>query len=256
MNIHKTAIIDKKAKLADDCFVGPYTCIGRDVTIGSGTRIAQFCVIEGKTSIGKNCKIFTGAVIGSVPQDLKFKGEDTSLEIGDNNTIREYATINKGTKESGTTKIGNNNLLMAYTHVAHDCLIGSDCIIANCGTLAGYVTLEDKVIIGGLVAIHQFVKVGTLAIVGGCSKVIKDVVPFSTADGHPVKIYGLNRIGLERAGISQDVRSQINKAFKILFKSGLSIPHALEKIETELENSSEIRHLIEFIKKSERGIAR
>lgn len=256
MNIHPTAIIEKNAKVADDCFVGPYAFIGNDAIIEKGTMIGQFCVISGKTKIGKNCRIFAGAVIGTAPQDLKYKGEDTKLEIGDNNTIREYTTINKGTQKNGITKIGNNNLLMAYTHVAHNCVIGNDCIIANCGTLGGYVVLEDKVIIGGLTGIHQFTRIGTLSIVGGCSKVVQDIVPFSTADGHPAKIFGLNTIGLKRAGIQQKERSNLHKAFKILFNSGLSIPHAIEKIKQELENTPQISKLIEFIKNSERGIAR
>lgn len=255
-NIHPTAIVNPCAKLAKNVEIGPYSIIGPNVSIDEGTIIGTNCVIDGNTTIGKNCRIFTGAVIGSIPQDLKFKGEETFLEIGDNNIIREYVTINLGTKATGKTVIGNNNLIMAYSHIAHDCRIGNEVIIANVGTLAGHVTIEDKAVIGGMVAIHQFVRVGTLSIIGGCSKVIQDIPPYSTCDGHPAKFYGLNVTGLRRAGIKLEVRNALKIALKILFKSQLSISSALEEIEKRFSSYKEIKYLINFVKNSQRGVCR
>ena len=254
--IHSTAVISKKAKLAKDILIGPYAIVGDGVTIGTATKIGAHCVIDGNTVIGEGCEIFTGAVLGSPPQDLKYKGEKSFLEIGNNNIIREYCTMNPGTGENGKTIVGNNNVFMAYSHIAHDCIVGNNCIIANCGTLAGHVTIEDKAVVGGLVAIHQFVKVGRLSIIGGCSKVVQDVLPFSTCDGHPARIYGLNLIGLRRDGIEKEAMEKLNRAFKILFNLGLSIKHALERIEKEIKPSDEISYLVSFIKTSKRGISR
>lgn len=256
MNIHPTAIINPKAQLNSEVEVGAFSFIGPNVKIGSGTKIGMHCVIDNRTTIGKNCRVFTGAIIGSFPQDLKYKGEKSFLKIGDNNIIREYCTLNLGTGDGGTTQVGNNNLLMAYSHIAHDCVVGDDCIIANCGTLAGHVTIEDKAVVGGLVAIHQFVRMGTLSIVGGCSKVVQDIPPFSTCDGHPTKVYGLNLIGLKRADLSEKAIDGLKRAFKILFRQGLTISHAVERIQKEIPPSPEIKHLLKFIQTSERGICR
>jgi len=254
MQIHPTAIVSKKAKLADDIKVGPYSIIGDGVRIGQQTQIGAHCVIEGNTTIGGACEIFTGAVIGSIPQDLKYKGEKVFLEIGERNVIREYCTFNPGTGDGGRTVIGNNNLFMAYAHIAHDCVVGNDCVIANNGTLAGHVTIEDKAIVGGLVAIHQFVKIGTLSIIGGCSKVVQDIPPYSTCDGHPARVYGLNLVGLRRQNISKESIEQLNRAFKTIFNSGLSVKHSLEKIEKEMPPTREVSYLVNFIKNSQRGV--
>ncbi|MBU2541789.1 MAG: acyl-ACP--UDP-N-acetylglucosamine O-acyltransferase [Candidatus Omnitrophica bacterium] len=256
MDIHKTAIVDKQAQLTDDVEIGPYCFIGPDVKIASGSRIGAHAVIEGHTSIGKNCKIFTGACLGSIPQDLKYQGEKTYLEIGENNIFREYVTVNLGTESGSKTVIGKNNLLMAYSHVAHDCIVGDECIIANCGTLAGHVTIQDKAVIGGLVAVHQFVTVGRLSIIGGCSKVVQDIPPFSTCDGHPTRVYGINMVGLKRNGVSQEEIMQLKKSFKILFMSKLSFPHAIEKVKAQIRVSQSISYLIDFIKNSKRGVCR
>lgn len=256
MNIHPTAVVSPKAKLADSVSVGPFSVISDNVTIGAGTKIGSHCVIEGNTAIGKNCEIFTGAVLGSRPQDLKFKGEKVFLEIGDNNIIREYCTLNPGTQEGGKTIIGGNNLLMAYSHIAHDCKVGNGCVLANNSTLAGHVNIEDKAVIGGIVAIHQFVRIGMLSIIGGCSKVVQDIPPYSTCDGHPARVYGLNLIGLRRKGVSGDSIKQIGRAFKIFFNSGLSVKHSLERVEKELEKTEEIVYLVNFVKSSERGLTR
>ncbi len=256
MRIHPSAIVSPKAKLADSVSVGPFSIISDNVAIGADTKIGSHCVIEGNTAIGKGCEIFTGAVVGSRPQDLKFKGEKVFLEIGNNNIIREYCTLNPGTQEGGKTLIGDNNLLMAYSHIAHDCRVGNGCVLANNCTLAGHVTIEDKAVIGGIVAIHQFVRIGMLSIIGGCSKVVQDIPPFSTCDGHPARVYGLNLIGLRRKGVSKDSIKQIDQAFKIFFNSGLSLKHALERVEKELQKTEEISYLVNFAKNSERGMAR
>ena len=256
MRIHPSAIISPGAKLADNVSVGPYSIISDNVNIGAGTKIGAHCVIEGNTTIGKNCEIFTGAVVGSRPQDLKFKDEKVFLEIGNNNIIREYCTLNPGTAEGSKTVVGNDNLLMAYSHVAHDCRVGNGCVLANNSTLAGHVSIEDKAVIGGLVAIHQFVRIGMLAIIGGCSKVVQDIPPFSTCDGHPARVYGLNLIGLRRKGISHEAIKRIDQAFKLIFNSGLSSKHALERVEKEIEKTEEINYLINFVKSSERGLTR
>lgn len=258
--IHPTAIVDKRAQLADDVEVGPYSIIGPDVKIGPGTVVGSHCVIEGWTTIGRDCGIFTGAVIGGVTQDKKFKGERSFVDIGDDNNIREYVTINRGTSKDSVTKIGNGNLIMAYSHIAHDCIIENNVVIANCGTLAGYVTVEDGAILGGLAAVHQFVHIGTLSIIGGCSKVVKHIPPYATADGHPTKIYGLNLTGLRRAGIPQESRLILKNAFKILINSGFSVTHALKEIETALPQIKEIKRLVQFLttvkEDGERGVCR
>lgn len=256
MKIHPSSIVSKKTKLSEGVEVGPYSLIGDSVVIGARTKVGAYCVLEGNTSIGKNCEIFTGAVIGSRPQDLKYKGEKVFLEIGDGNIIREYCTFNPGTEEGAKTTIGNNNLFMAYSHIAHDCIVGNDCIIANNGTLAGYVKVEDNAVIGGLVAIHQFVRVGTLSIIGGCSKVVQDIPPYSTCDGHPARVYGLNIIGLRRNNISKEAIECLGRAFKILFNSSLSVKHALEKLENEVAQTKETLYLTNFVKNSRRGLVR
>jgi len=256
MEVHRTAIIHPKAKLADSVSIGPYSIIGEHVVIKENTCIGAHCCIEGYTTIGLRNKVFTGAVIGSPPQDLKFKGERSFIEIGDDNTIREYVTINPGTAKDEKTVIGNNNLLMAYSHIAHNCLVGNNIIIANGGTLAGHVTIEDKAIIGGLVAIHQFTRIGKLSIIGGCSKVVQDIPPFSTCDGHPARIYGLNSTGLKRDGVSREDRLALKKVFKILFFSDLSLSGAISQAKKEFSKCELVSYLIDFIKKSKRGIAK
>ncbi len=255
MSIHPTAIVSKKAKISEGVQIGPYSIVGDNVAIGLDTKVGAHCVLDGYTTIGKGCEIFTGAIIGSRPQDLKYKNEKTFLEIGDNNIIREYCTFNPGTEEGGRTVVGNGNLFMAYSHVAHDCIVGNNCIIANNGTLAGHVTLEDGVVIGGLSAIHQFVRVGHLSIIGGCSKVTQDIPPYSTCDGHPAVIYGLNLVGLRRRNIAAASIKNLKNSFKILFHSGLTINHALEKLPVELKSDKEVSCLINFIKGSSRGIS-
>ncbi|MBF0385615.1 MAG: acyl-ACP--UDP-N-acetylglucosamine O-acyltransferase [Candidatus Omnitrophica bacterium] len=256
INIHKTTVINPSAKFSPGVTVGPYSVIDGEVTIGDNVRIGSHCVITGQTTIGKNCKVYTGAVVGSAPQDKKFSADDNVfLNIGENNVIREYVTINPGTAEGGgKTVIGNNNLIMAYSHVAHDCIIGNNCTLANNATLAGHVVLEDNTTIGGFGAIHQFVRLGRLCIVGGCSKVVQDVPPFSMCDGHPAKVFSVNSVGLKRAQFSEEKILALKKALKILCLSGLSKKTALERIARELDPCPEIEHLIFFAKTSERGL--
>jgi len=254
--IHKNALVSKKAQLGSNISIGPGSIIGDNAVIGDNTVIGAHCVIDGNTIIGANCKFFTGAVVGSDPQDLKYKGEKSFVVIGDNNIFREYITVNPATSEGAKTVIGNRNLFMAYSHVAHDCIVGSDCIIANSGTLAGHVEIHDRVVIGGLVAIHQFCRVGKMSIIGGCSKVVQDIPPFSTCDGHPAKIYGVNAIGLRRSGIKNDEIMKIKKAFKILFFSGFNKSHGLEVLEKELKRSGIISDLFSFVQTTQRGICK
>ncbi len=256
INIHKTAVIHPGAKLSSGVSVGPYSVIDGTVTLDDNVRIASHCVITGQTTIGRNCKIYSGAVIGSAPQDKKYSSDDNVfLNIGENNIIREYVTINPGTVEGGSkTVIGGNNLIMAYAHVAHDCVIGNNCVMANAATLGGHVTLEDNAVIGGLTAVHQFVRLGRLSIVGGCSKVVQDVPPFSMCDGHPAKVVNTNTVGLKRVQVSPEAALRLKRAFKILFHSGLSKSHALERVVNEIETCPELEHLIFFIKTSKRGI--
>ncbi|MCA9399744.1 MAG: acyl-ACP--UDP-N-acetylglucosamine O-acyltransferase [Candidatus Omnitrophica bacterium] len=256
ISIHKTAIVHPGAKLSSGVSVGPYSVIEGDVSLGDNVRVASHCVITGQTKIGKNCKIYTGAVVGSAPQDRKHSADDNVfLNIGENNTIREYVTINPGTAEGGgKTVIGNNNLIMAYAHVAHDCVIGNNCVMANAATLAGHVTLEDGAVIGGLSAVHQFVRLGRLSIVGGCSKVTQDVPPFAMVDGHPVKVLRTNAIGLKRSGISPETIALLKKAFKILFHSGYAKTNAIEKVVQTIEMTPEIEHLVFFAKTTKRGL--
>ena len=255
-NIQSTAQVAATAQLAEDVEIGHYAIIGPEVKIGPGTKVGDRCLITGETTVGRNCQIFTGAVIGSIPQDKKYKGEKTQVLIGDNNVIREYVTINLGTAASGKTVIGNNNLIMAYAHIAHDCLIGNYVTLANVGTLAGHIVIEDRAILGGLAAVHQFVRIGTLSIVGGCSKVIQDIPPYSLCDGHPARVRSLNKVGLERAGISKQTKANLKSAFSILFNSGLTIPHALKKVEQKIPSTPEVTCLVNFIKNSQRGVCR
>ena len=255
--IHPTAIVDPQAEIGEGCQIGPHSVIGPNVRLGAKTVVGAHCVFEGYTTIGSECQFFTGAVIGSPPQDLKFEGEKTELIIGDRNRIREYVTINPGTKGGiSKTVLGSDCLLMAYSHVAHDCVVGNHVIIANSAALAGHITIEDHVVIGGLVGIHQFARVGTVAIIGGCSRVMQDVPPYSTCVGYPAKVFGLNNEGLRRADVAVDVKDKLHKAFRILFNSGLSMSHALEQVEQHVEPCDEVRHLLEFIRQSKRGVCR
>ncbi|MCD6228907.1 MAG: acyl-ACP--UDP-N-acetylglucosamine O-acyltransferase [Candidatus Omnitrophica bacterium] len=256
IEIHPKAIVHPGAFLDEDVKVGPYAVIEKDVKVGSSTIIGSFAQLLGNTEVGKSCKIYSYAVIGSAPQDLKYKGERTFVTIGDNNIIREFVTINPGTEEGSVTLVGNNNLIMAYSHIAHNCKIGDNNVLANAATLAGHVEIEDRVVIGGLVAIHQFCRIGSYSIVGGCSKVVQDIPPFSLCDGHPAKVYNVNVIGLRRAGFSKEKIETLRKAFKIIFFEEHTFSSAREIILNKLPSSPELDKLLSFIASSKRGIAR
>lgn len=255
--IHKTAIVHKKAKINKGVTIGPYTIVGENVEIGDGCQIGPHVFLDGWTKIGKNCKILAQSAIGTPPQYLEYKGEKTRVVIGENNIIREFVTINRGTKEGGgETKIGNNNFLMAYVHIAHDCRIGDGVTLANVATLAGHVTVEDYVIIGGIVAVHQYVRIGAYAMIGGFSPVRKDVIPYTIGAGDPLRISGINVIGLKRHGFSRKEISILKEAFRLIFRSKLNLSRATEKIEQELEKTDSIKHLLGFLRTSRRGICK
>jgi len=253
--IHPTAVIASRARIGKDVEIGPYVVIEDHVVVGRGTVVHPFVHLLGHTTIGEHNTIRTGAVIGSPPQDLKYKNEESYVTIGDNNVIREYVTVNPGTAKGETTAIGDNNLIMANVHIAHNCVIGGHCIIDNVATLAGHVAIHDHAIIGGLAGIHQFCRVGKHAFIGGCSKIVKDILPFVIADGNPAVPHGINLIGLRRRGFPEETIRLIEQAYKILFRSGLNTSDAVKKLEN-LPPSPEIGDMLGFIKESQRGIAR
>jgi UDP-N-acetylglucosamine acyltransferase len=254
--IHPTAIIGPHVKMGKGVSVGAYAVVEGEVSLGDDVEIMAHAVVTGWTTIGAGCRIFSHAAIGGDPQDKKYKrGDKTVLEIGRNNIFREFVTVNRGTTEGGgLTRIGDNNLFMAYAHVAHDCSVGNDCIFANSGTLAGHVRVEDRAIIGGLSAIHQFCRVGTMAMVGGCSRVIQDVPPYSLCVGGPAVVYNLNAVGLRRGGMVASRMKHLKEAFRILFYSGLAKSSAIEQIEKNVEPIAEVKHLVAFARASERGL--
>lgn len=260
IEIHPTAILDKTVELDSGVVIGPYVVIKGKVTIGSGTRVESHAVIgsqHGVVRIGRDNHIFSSAMIGGPPQDLKFKGEETSLELGDRNAIREFVTLNVGTATgTGVTRVGSDNLLMAYVHVAHDCRIGNNIAIANTTNFAGHVTVEDNVRIGGLCAFNQFVTVGKYAFIAGDSAVNKDIMPFTMAQGKYAVARALNSVGLERAGYSKDEVDNLHKAIRIVTKGGRTIEEAIADIASGCTPSDHINYLVQFIRKSERGIAR
>jgi UDP-N-acetylglucosamine acyltransferase len=255
--IHPTAIVASGARIDADVVVGPYSIVGDNVAIGSGTVIGPHVIIEPYTSIGTDCQIFQYASIGAVPQALKFKGEETHVKIGRGTVVREFVTINRGTEfGGGITEVGEENFLMAYSHVAHDCKTGRNVILANNATLAGHVIIEDYATVGGLVAIHQFVRVGNYAYVGGKSAVVKDIPPFVIASGDRAKLHGLNSVGLKRHGFSSETLSLLKKSYRIIFRIGLTLNEAIERVKAEVEQVPAVVNLIDFIKSSQRGITR
>lgn len=255
--IHPQAIIDTSAKLADNVSVGPFSIIGADVTIGKGTEIGPHVVIAGPTVIGRENKIYAFASVGCDPQDKKYNGEPTRLEIGDRNVIRENCTISRGTiQDEGVTRIGNDNLVMAYVHIAHDCQIGNDAIFANSVTLAGHVEVEDFSILGGFTLVHQFCKVGAHCFTAMNSVISKDVLPFTMISGHMAKPHGLNVEGLKRRGFTSETIRQLRKAYRIIYRSNLTLEQAVKKLEPLANECPEIRQLLDFLQRVTRGIVR
>jgi UDP-N-acetylglucosamine acyltransferase len=255
--IHPAAIIETNVEIDEETFIGPFCIIRDGVYIKKGTKLISNIIIEGNTEIGENCTVYPFTSIGLPPQDLKYKGEKTGVKIGDNNIIREYTTIHRASVGGdGTTIIGDNNFLMAYVHVAHDCKIGNSVTMANVATLAGHVLIEDYAIIGGLVAIHQFTRIGAYAMVGGFSGVNQDIPPYMISSGTPAKLFGLNTIGLKRQGFPDQTINELKKAYKILFREKRTLKDAIKKIQEDLPYTDEIKYLIEFIQKNKRGICR
>lgn len=253
--IHPTAIVHPDAELGEGVEVGPFAIIHGTVKVGDRTKVGPRVTIEGHTTLGADNEIFTGAVIGSPTQDKKFDGGVSYLKIGNRNKIREYVTMNPGTKEGTETVVGDDNLLMAYVHIAHDCTVHNHAVLANAATLAGHVVVEDRAIIGGLTGVHQFVRIGSLSIIGGCSKVVQDVPPFMMADGHPARAFGVNSVGLERANFSAEEKSAIKKAFKVIFRSKSTLKSAVKELE-KISSGQSIQTLVAFLKQCERGICR
>jgi UDP-N-acetylglucosamine acyltransferase len=252
--IHPTAIVSRDAELAPDVEVGAYAIIGENCTISSGCVIAPRATLERNVLLGQNVKVGVGTILGGPPQDLKYAGEETTVEIGDGTVIREYTTINRGTAHSFKTTVGRNCLLMSYVHLAHDCHIGNNVILSNVVQLAGHVTVEDRAIISGLSAAHQFVRIGRQSFIGGCSRVSKDIPPFLKAVGNPVKLYGLNTVGLQRSGMEDDTIRELKRAYRLLFRSEMNVTQAIERAQTELEPLPEVKELIRFVEASERGV--
>ncbi len=254
--IHKTAIVDSKARIAQGVEIGPFCIIGSGVVIGENTRLVSNVQIE-HTEIGKECTVYPFTTIGLPPQDIKYKGEKTRVKIGDSNIIREYISIHRASVGGdGVTRIGNDNFLMAYVHIAHDCDIRNNVVIANATTFAGHVTVEDFVFIGGLVAIHQFARIGAYSMIGGFSAIPQDIPPYTTAAGDRAKLYGLNTVGLKRQNFSDKQIKELKHAYKILFRSKLTLREAIALLKQDGKLSEEIRNLIEFIEQNKRGICR
>jgi UDP-N-acetylglucosamine acyltransferase len=254
--IHPTAIVHPDAKLGLNCVIGPYCIVGEHVELGEGCKLHAHVVIDGHTKLGKENEVYPFACLGLKTQDLKWTGGVTHVEIGDHNTFREGVTVHSATDDGGVTRIGSNNYMLAYAHVAHDCIVGNHIVMSNVATLAGHVTVEDHAVVGGLTAVHQFCRIGRLAMIGGCSRVLRDIPPFMLAEGTPAAARTINKVGLERHGVSDEAQTALRQAFKVFSREGLTMANALEKIETELPPLPEIQHLVSFMKTSDRGIAR
>lgn len=254
--IHPTAVIHPQAQIGANCQIGPYCVIGEHVVLGDECHLHSHVVIDGHTRLGRKNEIFPFASIGLKTQDLKWRGGITRTEIGDENTFREYVTIHSATSDGESTIVGSRNHILAYCHLAHNVTLGNNIIMSNVATLAGHVTVEDHAVIGGLAAIHQFCRIGKMAIVGGCSKVVQDVPPYMLADGNPAETRTVNKVGLERNAILEEAQDALRRAYKILFREGLTISNALARIERELPSLPEIQHLISFTRASSRGISK
>jgi UDP-N-acetylglucosamine acyltransferase len=251
-----SSLIHPNARIGAGCVIGPFCVIGEHVSLGDNSRLHSHVVIDGHTALGEGNEIFPFASIGLKTQDLKWKGGITRTQIGDHNTIREYVTIHSATGDGEVTTVGSHNHICAYAHIAHNVTLGSHVIMSNVATLAGHVGVEDYAVIGGLAAVHQFCRIGAMSIIGGCSKVVQDVPPYMLADGNPAKTRTINKVGLERNGVSAEAQAALKQCYRILFREGLTIPNALARIEVELPALPEVRHLVEFIRASQRGISK
>ena len=257
MNIHPTAVVHPKAVIAEGVEIGPYTVIGEHVSIGRDTKVASHVLIEGWTTIGERNQIYSFSSIGTPPQDISYRNEETFLTIGDDNIIREFATVHRATtKADRKTEIGNKNFLMAYIHVAHDCKLGNHIIMANNAAFGGHVTVGDHAVLGAIVGIHQFVRIGAYAMLGGQSAIVLDVPPYVNATGNRAQLYGLNLIGLKRKGFSDAVINDLKKAYKTIFRSGLTLEAALQKVVEDFPDSKEVTYFVDFMRHSKRGVTR
>lgn len=252
--IHSTAIVDPAAEIAEDVVIGPFSIVGPNVIIKSGTILESRVVIDGHTEIGNNCKLAVGAVVGTPPQDISYKNEPTRVIIGDNTVLREYVTVNRASGEGTSTVVGKDCMIMAYTHIAHNCQVGNKVIMANYAGLAGHVEVGDNAFIGGIVAIHQFVKIGKYAIISGFSATRQDIPPFSMSDGRPAIVRGVNKVGLRRNGFSREEIDNLRKAFRIIWFEKHNLTNALNIINSEVDLDENIKHLIDFIQNSKRGV--
>jgi UDP-N-acetylglucosamine acyltransferase len=253
--IHPTAIIDETAELGEGVVVGPYSIVGPGVRVGARTRIDSHVLVERDTELGEDCRISHGAVLGTDPQDLKYDGEPTRLVVGDRTTVREYATLNRGTTAQGYTQVGSDCMLMSYVHVAHDCVLGDHVILSNAVNMAGHVSIGDWAIIGGMTPIHQFVRIGAHAFIGGQSRISKDIPPFVKAAGIPVELYGLNSVGLQRRGFPEEVRRELKRAYRLVYGSSLNTTQALARAREELRALPEVEAFLAFFSASERGVS-
>ena len=253
-NIHPTAVIDAGAEIGAGCEVGPYCVIGAGVVLGEGCWLQHHVSLTGPSRFGKGNRFHAFSSIGQRTQDLKYAGEPTHLDVGDGNTFREFVTVNRGTAPGSTTRIGSRGNFLAYCHIAHDCTVGDDVIFSNNGTLAGHVTVEDHVVLGGLTAVHQFCRLGRYAMTGGCSKIVQDVQPYMIADGNPARVRGINKVGLERHGHGADSIRSLKEAYRFLYRADLNVAQAVEQMRAQLTDSPELEHLIAFVTQSERGI--
>jgi UDP-N-acetylglucosamine acyltransferase len=256
VEIHPSAIVDSKAELGAGTIVGPYCIVGSGVVLGEGCWLQHHVTLCGPMRAGRENKFYAYCSIGQQTQDLKYAGEPTYLEIGDENTFREFCTVNRSTKSDGKTRVGNRGNFLAYSHIGHDCTVGDSVVFSNNGTLAGHVEVGDHAVMGGLTAVHQFCRIGRFAITGGCSKIVQDVPPFLIADGNPAEIRGVNLVGLERACYAPGSVKAIKEAFRLIYRSKLNTRQAIEAVRNQIEPREEVTHLIEFIEKSERGIIR
>lgn len=252
--VHPTAIVDSTAALGVDVEIGPWAIVGPQCVVGDGSTVAARATLERNVRLGQRVQIGIGAILGGDPQDLKYRGEETWVDIGDDSAVREYATINRGTSHSLTTRVGKHCFLMSYVHLAHDCDIGDHVIISNGTQLAGHVTVEDRATISGLCAVHQFARVGRHAFIGGCSRVAQDVPPFVRAVGNPIKLFGLNSIGLQRNGFDAEVLSELKRAYRLCFRSDLNLSQGVERARAEVADVPDVRHFLAFIEASQRGV--
>jgi UDP-N-acetylglucosamine acyltransferase len=252
--IHPTAIVSKDAQIGEDVDIGPFVIIGDGCVIGDECVIAARATLERNVTLASQVRVGSGSILGGDPQDLKYRGEPTTVEIGEGTTIREYSTINRGTAQSFKTTVGKQCFIMSYVHLAHDCHVGDGVILGNTVQLAGHVTIEDKAIISGQSAVHQFVQIGRFSFTGGCSRVSKDIPPYVKANGNPIRLYGLNKVGLQRNGVSEDVQRELKRAYRLFFNSDLNLSQARERAEGELQRFPEVEEFLSFLDRSDRGL--